>query len=133
MTTNFIAAITYEASEVEESMVKPGTLADDSQVARGRAKQLEKLEQFSAVQVVPRDSAHSKPLTTRWVERADDYEVKSRLTVHGFKQQVDPHDEFLLRHTSFTVATHLARDRSQGEPSCWLWRFAERILAGTSG
>ena len=60
-------------------------------VTKARRKHLTKLtQQFKAVKEVPRSSAATKPLTTRWADRKTGVEVEYRLTVHGLKQHMDP-------------------------------------------
>ena len=79
---------------MEEPWVTSADLVDEERLHAARKTHLAKIEKFSAVKVVPRSSAMSRPLTTRWVDSVSEHECKSRLTVHGFKQQVDPGTSF---------------------------------------
>ena len=87
---SMIAAVVAERNSIDESVPRAADLVDEAAVDTARRSHLAKLARFQAVVEVPRCEADTRPLTTRWVDRADEFTVKSRLTAHGFKQQVAP-------------------------------------------
>ena len=89
-----IAAVTAEMKVIEEPRHEAAELMEEEATRQARQQHLAKLKRFDAVEEVPRSSAMTRPITTRWVDRKTEHEVNSRLTVHGFKQAVDPGASF---------------------------------------
>ena len=79
--------------ENQENNLKDAMM-EESILNKSREKHLQKLKDFKVFRSVPRSEATSKPLSCRWVDTHNGLELKSRLTVHGFKQNVSRTEDF---------------------------------------
>ena len=91
----------------EEQLVEtPGALGNERLIQEARAKELKWMLTLPAFAVVPRSTATTRIMTTRWVDVDKGDRWRSRITCRGYEQRVDPATDFYA-HTPSIAALRL--------------------------